>query len=276
MSVISGKDGAVNGHANVKNWRISYKAETQAYGASGMSGGTSRLAGNKDWSGSFEALGHTPTVVVGDSFTFTGSFDGSKGATGPAIVESITIDCDIEGGGIIGHTVEFSANGDLVLGAAAATDSVVPDPPTAIGAKVALATPSATPSFTDIPDVRKWSLTMRATNPSYVSSDTAGQTKRVQGRFDCDLSIDVYTDDFADATLPEVNDVKHVRLFVSSSIYWDIKWARFGEVSNVECDIESHNPVAGTLNAAMDGHTDIAGTQTVGAVINPSTTAVWP
>lgn len=274
MSVISGKSGAVDGAGTVRDWSVSSSADIQAYIASNTSGGTGRLAGNKDWSGSYKAYGHTPANLPGASFTFTGSVDGTNGVTGTARVDSVDIECDIEGGGIISHTVNFSSNGALTLGSAAATDATVAIPPSAIGCDVQLGTVASSPSWTPVTDVRSWTLTLTADNQSYVSSDTAGETKRNEGNLDATVSYSVYEGD--PSGLPAVNSIAAIRLYTSASAYWELLWVMFGEASDIQTDIEGGSLVGATLNASMNAVATVGETDTVGTIKTPAEATIWP
>ena len=276
MSVVSGKAGAVNGKSTVRKWSISYTADTKTFVASSTKGGTGRLAGNEDWSGSYDGYGHTPGVMPGGALSFVGSIDGTKGVSGTAIVDQVVITIDIEGGGIISHTVSFSANGALTEGAAAATDATLPEAYTSIGCKAEVADPAESPSYTALPDVRTITITMTANNSSYVSSDTAGQTQRCAGNLDVTIAISLYTNDPSTSPIPAVNAEQFLQCYVSATEYWEFCAVRFGEHSDIEVDVEGNAIVGLTLNAGMSGWYDLAGTITEGTIIDPAETTVWP
>jgi hypothetical protein len=274
MSVLSGISGAINGIPGVRNWSIDTSADVQEYVDSGTSGGKSRTIGNTDWSGSYSSYGHTPGALPGDAFAFAGSIDGTNGASGTAIVDSIDVSIDIESGGIIEHTVNFSANGDLTLGAVAAADASVSDPPTAIGCKIELGTVVASPVWTEVPDVRTVSISIEAGNQAYVSSSTGGANRRLAGNVNATVSYTVYTDDFSD--LPEPNDITAMRVYIDDTDYWEFLWLMYGEASGLEVNREDASPVGATLNTGMKGTTDVEGTPTTGSITDPSATEFWP
>lgn len=277
MGVISGIAGLVDGKTHVRNWSINSSADLQRIVASNTKGGSTRLAGNKDWSGSYAAFGHTPATMPGDSFTFEGGIDLVNGAQGPAVCNEVEIVWDIESGAAIMHTVSFESNGALVLGPVTVTaDISVPNPPSSIGTKVQVADPAASPSFAELTDVRTITLRITRDNQSYVSSGTAGQTQRKSGNLDFALSISIYTDNFGNAIIPTVNEVQHVKLFVDATTFWELKWARFGEASDMEVDRENAAIVGMTLNAEMEGFTLIATVPTEGYIKKPDATTFWP
>lgn len=277
MGVISGIGGLVDGKTHVRNWSVNSSADLQRIVASNTKGGSTHLAGNKDWTGQYQAFGHTPATLPGDSFTFEGAIDLVNGASGSAMCNQVEIVWDIESGAPIGHTVSFEANGPLTLGAATVTaDASVPNAPSSIGTKVQVADVSATPAFSELTDVRTITLTLTRDNQSYVSSGTAGQAQRKIGNLNFALSISLYTDNFGAAIIPTVNEVQQVRLFVNSTEYWDLRWARFGEASDIAVDRETAAIVGMTLNANMEGFTLIGSTPTEGFIKTPALTTYWP
>lgn len=273
MSTISGALGAVNGVHTVQNWSIDSEADLQSYVASNTKGGTGRMNGNKRWRGTYKALGHTPVQLPGAAITFTGTIDNVKGATGAAIVEQCEITINIESGEIINYTTTFGSDGALSLGNAAATDTVVPNPPSSIGCKVELGTVAASPVFTELADVRTITITLTSAPSTYVSSGTAGIERRYKGPYDVQLSIAVYCDDFS--TVPQENTINQVRCYVDGTTYWDFKWIRWSGISGMLVDPSTHAVIGCTVNGAMNGYTNVAATPTAGYVKAPSTTAWW-
>lgn len=273
MSTISGALGAVNGVHTVQNWSIDSEADLQAYVASNTKGGTGRMNGNKKWKGTYKALGHTPVQMPGSSITFTGTIDNVKGASGAAIVEQCEIVINIESGEIINYTTTFGSDGALSLGANAATDVVVPNPPTSIGCKVEIGTVAASPEYTELADVRTVTITLTSAPNTYVSSGTAGIERRYKGPYDVQLAISVYCADFA--SLPAENAIGQVRCYVDATTYWDFKWVRWGGISGMLVDPSTQAVVGATINGGMHGYTNVSATPTAGYVKNPATTAWW-
>lgn len=278
--VISGVGGAVDGVGTVRRWGISSSADIKKWLASGSKQGASRVAGPRDWSGTYDSYGFLPEKMPGDTFTFTGSLDATDGVVGPAIVDSVQINWHHETGEPIDHTVTFSGNGALVPGAAVATDATIPEAPPSIGCIIKESDALATPSFTEILDIRSATLTITRANKSYVSSSTvdSGQarTKRVAGEWDFTFSYSLYEGD--PALLFEPNTVKHFQVFVNATLYWELQWVRMGEFSGVESDAETGELVTATQNGEMEGITDVAGTQTIGVIKTPEAVPVtiWP
>lgn len=273
MAVHSGIAGAVDGAAVVGNWSITHNADLQTVMASGGNGAAIVLDGNVDWNGTYKAFGHTPAHMPGEAITFLGSIDGTNGAAGTGIVESITIVNNIEIGVPIEHTVNFARNGALTLGASAATDVAIPDPPTSIGTDVQIGTAVGVPVYSAITDVRGWTLTLSASNPAYVSSDTSGGNLRLAGNISGTIAVPVYEDDFAG--LPAVNSHNYIRLYVTATTYWDIGFVVWGEMSDGVVDIEGPAVVGATLNGTWSGYGLVDAAQARGYIKRPATTTWW-
>lgn len=275
MGILNGVLGAVDGIDTIRSWSVDTIADIQKLIASNTKGGPLRLPGNKDWSGNYTAYGHTPLKMPRDTFTFHGSLDGANGVEGAAIVESVEIAIDIEGGLPISHTVNFSAMAALDLNAEKVVgDAVDPAVFPAIQRKVEIGTVAAEPDWTDVDNVRTITLGFSAENPSYVSSGTEGHTKRLAGNIDGTLSFDVYEGD--PGLLIPINTVKIVRVYVTSTLFWELKWMTFREASGIEVNREDGTLIGATLNADFNGFTEIAEVLTEGHIINPATETWWP
>ena len=274
MTVISGILGAVNGAATVRKWNINTSAEVQAFAASNTRGGMVRSPGNYDWSGQFTGYGHTPPVMPGQSFSFLGSINGLVGASGTAIVDRIDLALDLEHVRPIQWTCNFSGNGALEYGEAVVTDATTVDAPNSMGCKLQLGTLESTPVYSDLSDVSTVQLSIRCQNRAYRSSSTAGQTLRLPGNIDWSMSAAVYCSDFA--TLVARNTIRAVRLYVSSTEYWELLWGIFGEVGGLQVDRESAGTVVAHYGISMTGVTTIESSAAVGRIKSPSDATIWP
>jgi hypothetical protein len=128
MSVLTGIGGAVNAVPGIADWEISVKKDLKALATSGSKGAMLRVAGNKDWSGSYRVYLDQPLQLPGDAFSFLGSIDGTSGAAGTAIVDEVQITADLEGANPVVSSVKFSANGVLTLGANVPWPQALPTP----------------------------------------------------------------------------------------------------------------------------------------------------
>jgi hypothetical protein len=268
----------------IGNWAVDKTADVQAKYASNTDGAPIQVAGNYDWSGSYEAFGPTPAVQSGAFFTFAGIFEPSsyKGvysAASGTIVDRVEIAWDQEGGSLIRHTCNFAANGILTAGTVAGTpaeDASTPVTSSSSGCLVHIATPAAIPSYAELANVRSVRFAMMRDNKPYHASTTGQAPNRVKGNFSAELSIDLYIDDPTE-TEALVNSMQFVKLFVddSETLFWEIKSMMFGGTTGIGAPRESADLVAVTVNAAFSGYHDISGTLTKGAIEDPELVNWW-
>lgn len=276
-TVYSGRQGAVNGHTNIAQWSASVAVDLQKVRSSATKGGTVALDGNTDWSGNFRGFGGQPAIMPGETFTFTGSGDGTLGVTGPAICENVEVVIDIESGAPVSYTVNFAGNGAPTLGAAAATDTTAPDVSdlSSIGCKIQQSAALDAPSFAVIPDVATITVRITSENPAYVSSSTAGAKKRFGGNIDAEVSYKIYEGSPADLIAP--NSVKALRVFVNATEFYEFNWMKYGNIDGFDVNRDSVNVVSCTQNSAMRGFTDTDATpDKEGSIKLPDATTWWP
>jgi len=286
-TVFSGESGAISiagsAYAMVRNWKITKKAANQPVVDSATSGGTTRLGGNTDWSGTFLADGH-PSAGLWDAagVAFVGSMDGAKGCSGNIRVESVRVNIDIASGAPVTHEITFSGNGTLTLGAGVAADASVATPVPSIGSKVELAVPAAVPSWVELAQVQTITLELKRPSVAYADSSSAGYTKRVRGPLDWSLSMKVSPDATSGNAayglegLPQPKTVKGIKITDGAAGTWILDWGMFGEITDVEVNRETQGVVSCTLNAEMCGTTDIAAVQTLGSITDPASATLWP
>lgn len=114
MAVISGKDGTVSFGSSVTDatgWSLSLTSNNPAYGSSDTSGYKKRVAGVKDWSGSYSGkLNGTTVPTLGASVTVSFSTDGTTAWSGTAVCDAVNIEVDMDDGDVVGYSVDFSGN----------------------------------------------------------------------------------------------------------------------------------------------------------------------
>ncbi len=265
MGVISGISGAVNGASGIsmREWRIREVQRGPKWVASISQGGVSRKCGVKDWRGYYTGYGHTPVVFPGETFTFLGSVDGTLGVTGPAICDRIVVTWDIEAGKVIEYRVDFSGNGTLSKGAAAATDSGTPVIKCSTGMYVAIGGGRQT-------DIRYMRLVITAANRPYVSSDTAGQVKRLPGNIDAECIYKLYQG--TPANLPALAVPNQLRFYVTAGTYWQLMWMLLEEIEDFGVNLEEAENVGATIKGAFVAYNGTG----AGTIIDPATTTKWP
>lgn len=280
MSEISGILGAVNGIHTVRNWKVSTNASLQGGVASNTKNMRAVVDGNKDWNGSFAAYGHTPSVMPGEAIAFVGSIDGAKGVTGNAIIDSVEVAIDIEGGAPIANAVTFSGNGAIALGVAAvAADTTTPAIFPSVGRKVEIATPaSPTPSYAELANVRTVTLRFAAANTSYADSATAGLVKRFKGPLSGSISMSVHGTavELSNLNLILPNTDKFVKIYVTATEYWLLQVIKFESISDVVVDRETGAIVGASIGGQFSGFYDLSGTLTEGIVEQPGEVEWWP
>lgn len=251
--VIGGKNGAVDGESTVGKWSVSYQGNPWEYYASNTLGASGQLAGNNDWSGSYELLGYEALRMPGEEFTFKGSVNGTKGCSGNAIVDSIVVTAAIATGGSITTVINFSSNGALNVGDVVATDETVPQPPEAKNAKIFVVDSEETDPLNpiEVPDVQSVTMTITADNKEYVAD---GETLRIAGNFTVTLSYDMLESDWL--LLPAPNDNLLVYFYVdlvTKALFWELKWMTVDTLTDLKCDIDTNEIVGATVNTKFNG-----------------------
>jgi len=270
MAVTSGLGGAVNGIDTVRRWSVTESDAGPEFVASNSDGMQGSIAGNKDWTGQVEVYGYAPAFLPGEALTFAG-WNGTSRATGDALVQAVALNCDIEGGGLLSHTLQIAGNGALTKNTSSVSDATVPGAYSSLGCKASFDSAGGS-SYTDIADVRTWSLNLACALQPYVSSDTAGIVKRKAGPLSGTASVSVYQDTVG--SLPTVGTIGSLRLYVSASAYYQLLYARVVSIDPA-ADVEGGGLNAATIQYAYTGFKRITGTMTKGSITKPDTTVYW-
>lgn len=287
MGVFSGKFGHVDGQSTVRNWTINQPSTPPSFAASNTQGGMGRRGGVRDWTGQFSNYGATPTVMPGDSFTFTGytapdgGTPGGSGEvlTGAALVDSVVITWNWQNGEIIGHQVNFG--GHLALteqSSSVSVDSSQPDVPTFNGTKIKMSTDEFVGMEEEIPNLTSATLTITAENQTYVNSDTVVSgvtwTGRKAGNIDWTLAMNQEDNAKQGSTgIPTIGSRYNFRLFDDATSYWDLLWGHVVDFTNLNVDRETGAIISRTINVAMDG---FDGTSTGKITLPGAGSNFWP
>ena len=126
---------------------------------------------------------------------------------------------------------------------------------TATGGSADWASGSGT-TYTNIPEIRKWTLTVRNNSKEYASSSTAGGKMRLAGAEDFSGVLDLYIEtgtNRADATALNIRsgELGSFKLHEDSTNFW-IAPAIIDDVA-YEVDIEGNNIVSGTIAFSRNG-----------------------
>jgi len=111
MAVYSGTGGTVNSVTQITSWSFNPTSNNSAWGSSSTNGYKDRVVGVKDGSGSIEGKWDgTAPYTVGAEVSLslvanTGSF------TVPAVIDSFSVEVDVDDGEVVGWSAEFSING---------------------------------------------------------------------------------------------------------------------------------------------------------------------
>lgn len=300
MAAISGLNGllSLNGTsavATVRNWTVTPTNAVVTGAASNSGGAEFALKGVSDFTVTFSIYGPSAlgVVVPGTAYVFYGqTAAGGAEVVGGIIVDSMDIECDIEGGGILSATVNassigsstavYTANNNALLYQATTslTNTSVPTIQSGLGCKAAWAPVigGVAESLADIPAVRTWNLSLACNNVAFSHSQAGGVTKRVLGRKSASASVTFYegaVDTFdADETNYMVGTVGELRLYTSASAYWQVKWGIVSS-SPIDTPIEDPGMVSNSMDFTWTGWTDIGGTITKGTIVDPASVAFF-
>jgi len=235
------------------------------YRASNTLGGTGREEGIYDYSGSAEGYGGVPPVMPSEYFNFLGFTAPTTGARATAgvtkaannaICQEVTINWSWVTGELLNWAMSFAAGEPLGIteGSASTVDAVLPIPEIVCGTKVTL-----TVGNTVWPNIVTASLTIRANNPSYVNSSTAGKTGRRPGIIDFSCAITEENNAEGGSLVAStclstaVGGNNILRLWVDNTDYWDLYWAHLVDISDLRVDMDTGDIIRQTNNFAMAG-----------------------
>lgn len=127
---------------------------------------------------------------------------------------------------------------------------------TATGGKADYAAGSGT-TYTNIPEIRKWNLSINPESKTYASSSTAGAKKRIGGTDDFKLTIDFYVDrSTSGVSLDTALGIKPkstgtIKAYEDASNFWSLP-VYFEDIS-YDVDIESGSIIGGTITCSGNG-----------------------
>lgn len=285
----SGKFGSVDGVSTVMNWAVVDTMTLSDTVASNTSGGHARRKGIHDWTGSFAGQGGTPPVMPGEYFLFSGytapdsDVAGEAGLvySGQAIVESVTITWNWEGGEIIGWTVNMASNGPIAgTTAVEVPDVTVPDVPEVCATIIEWldgqdGTGNGAGAHVEWANLQTATLTITAANTTYTNSSTifGGQcwTLRQPGVVDFQVSV---TEQDNDRAKFDKGDDLHLKMYVSATTFWFLSWAKLREFTGLTVDRTSGAILSQTVNFDMNSNRDSDGV--LGFINKPDLTEYWP
>jgi hypothetical protein len=272
MGVSMGDKATVNGASTTQQWKLEYAEDDRPYAASNTQMGSGRECGITDWTGQYWAYGGQPAVFPGDDFTFAGEATLGVGASGVAIVERMVILWEQEKNNYIRHIIPFAGNGNLSLTSATVTDSSVPNLLCGANLPVLL-------NDVALDDVRSVTLDVsrrygkppgQLGNRPYSSGSAPGKIRRKKGYLDYSVKIDCYVDSYA--SLPAVQSSVIMKLYTSSTAFWELKWARIVSLSEIGANAEE----ADYLNIIIEAKMQSSYSGALGYIKAPDTVQKWP
>ncbi len=289
MSVINGyggllsQDNGSNTIGGIRSWTIN-SSSTNPKGTPSNAGRMQVVLPNQvtDWTLRYDFYGKELPALPGTSYTFLG-YNGSERASGTVICESVVMNVDIEGGGIISGSATFGSNGALTQASGSAPTVGTGSALTMYGGTGCKANwqpiiAGTTGSAADIPDVRNWSLSIACQLSPYVSSSTAGVTGRTAANYSASGSFDFYQGALsyitASATRMSVGNYGILKLYVSSTEFFGLSYA---VINRVDEPVQNETGANNSIQVGFDfsGWANISGTMTRGTLLRPDTTAFW-
>jgi len=280
MGVHSGKFGVVNGINRVLNWSLDETQEAQRHVTSATKGGSGRVPGVKDFSGTFTGLNGKPIVMPGDFFQFQGftapdndtwGGDGViwQSTASGAIIDQVAITWDWTTGLLISADYSFSGSGPLSKDTGNLADTSEECPLSTLGGKIEIGvTEQAT---AEVLDVTTFTLTYLAENASFANSGTNSWMERKPGPIDWTASMEVENNDRSASMVLGGNYV--IKAFIDAADYHLLEWANVIDFTGLTVNRDTGDIIAHTVNFGMNGC--LAGN--TGRIILPGeVTAWWP
>lgn len=273
---------------NVGKWTVNPNDAIITYQTSGTARAPARAAGNQDWNGNFETYGVVPIVYPGTAFTFEGTMDGDEGAEAlstAAMAISFKIDVDFNEGGLVKQTINFAANGALVVGTltAAAAAEVAATPITPANMKLAIIAPGAEYSSgtDDRDDILNMSLMVALKESPYSTAGDGQIVKRHMGHPIVTLEFTELlnaTDGFT-KTYDITSGEFIARFYVDETTFFEIAFVKFDN-PDLTVDIESGEPLEQSQTAqyqpiGTDPVTPFTAV-TAGFIKKPGGGSFWP
>jgi len=285
MGIHSGKFGVLDGVSTVRNWSINETMSPHDYVASNTLFGTGQRPGVHEWNGNFGIYGYQPSVLPGQSFSFLGYTAPNDDVTGTglrysgtALLETLKIAWGWQNAEIINATADFK--GHLALTAADGIeryDVAVPVVPTVIGTKIMYSSDGVT--WAEWDNLISAELTLTCKLLEYVTSSTYVSSKAWKGQKPGPVtwSLSVTVLDTIRSIL-QIGTSYQFRCYVTSSLYFELKWGQVNEFSGLQVDRETGAIMQHTVNIGMNGFDPAAVTYaaSVGHVLMPDTTQWWP
>ena len=102
-----------------------------------------------------------------------------------------------------------------------------------------------------VADIRKYSVSRKSDNKPYVSSSTAGQTKRLEGNKDWEATVDLYVQD-GDIASIDLEEGDKIEIVFGSGAY-TLTGNGIVDSVDVDVDVETADPIGASVSISADG-----------------------
>lgn len=286
MAQHSGRFGMVNGASTVQDWSVEDSQQLFEVVASNTAGATGQTGSVEDWQGNFTCFGYTPFAMPGDQFSFIGYTAPDNDASGvgwtysgQALISQLVANWNFTAGEVLSLAYDFQGHLALTPNAAAAqiSDGTVASAPLVQATKIQYSTDNGS-TWTNWTAVSTVAFTVTNGLQTYVDSDTIVNSRiwtgRKKGISKATIAI---TEHNNDRTRFIKGQQLMLRLYVTSTLFWEIKWAKVENFSGLKVDMKSGAILQQTVNLKFSIIDDgvISSTPGVlGHIAKPDTT-IW-
>ena len=282
MGVHSGKFGVVSGQGSVQDWSIVDASSPVPHVSSASQGGRGRLAGVREWTGSFKRLGSTPIVMPGDLVAFVGytapvdDVLGSNGVkySGNALIKQLQATWNWKTGDPIMHSVDFEGDGALTVaeGAAISDASAAPDAVSPFPCKIEYGADVAV-SPTVWANIVQAVLTLTCDVQEFTNSSTVVAGEQWKGRRagNIDWNLAVTVEDDVRASRPLISANTQLRVYTDADSFWQLIWGHVKDYTNLSVSPETGAILSHVVNIEMSGFVGGA----AGSVTLPDAGSAW-
>jgi hypothetical protein len=253
MSVLYGSNASVSGVVTLSEFLLRKFSDAKPDYFSNAAGGAVRGCGNVDWDGELTAMGYLPPTGLfpGERFNFSGALTTTGTIiAGYARTTELMIDAPVsKPGEYVMYRAKFggdpsSAGEALTATAGNQSDAAALNYYCASAAGLKVATVA-------VPNVEHMRLTITADVEPYVDTTTGGLYRRGAGNLDWSFT---YRAKFgAWSEVPTVDQISQIQMYVTATLFWDLKWGRFTEPYVVRVEPRARLPITADITCKMSG-----------------------
>lgn len=256
---LGGRYGVVNGLTGIRNWQLNDDGTLAVFANSATAAGQGRLPGITAWTGGYSNHGALPPVLPGVLFGFQGFTAPDNGIlggvgykySGNAMVDSVSINWDWQGGNVIENQTSFQGALSLayVPGAYPYADVGVSNPEPSTGTRIDYSVDGTT--WTTLNNLTQASLQITNGVQPVVNSSTAGGTDRKAGLTDWSANISIQ-DTLLGSGLVK-SSAYQFRFYTDATHFWLLKWCRVKGFTGLQVDPQSGAIIGYTAALEMCG-----------------------